>query len=262
MEKIHFGLKVWSTNLYYLQAIKELREERYFDYIELFVEPKSTTGHLRMWEKIRVPYLLHAPHSSTGFNFSFRENEEQNRTLIKKVKVFETTLNARKIIFHPGADGKLDESIRQINMFKNEFPEIFNKCLIENKPKIGLRNENCLGASCDEIRTIKKETGRGFCFDMSHAMCFAAWAKKEWEQVLVEFLGLKPELYHLCDGDLNSIYDHHKHFGEGSYDVKRLLNLIPKNSFVSIETKKNSTEHLDDFKEDVNYLRKCLANGH
>lgn len=258
MKKIYVGLKIWSTNTCYLKAIKILKEEGYFDYIELFVEPESLPEHLDIWKNLEVPFVLHAPHSAQGLNFGINENEERNRSLIRLVDIFDKKLNVSKVIFHPGIQGKLVETIRQINIFKDEFSLLFKKSIIENKPKVGLRNEDCLGAFAAEIKIIKDKTGLGFCFDLSHAMCTAALVKKQDDDVISEFLELKPELFHICDGKRNSVYDCHYHLGDGDFDLKKFFLMIPDNSFVTIETIKESKDNLDDFKLDVEYFRKCL----
>lgn len=260
MKVLKIGLKIWSTNEYYVNSIWELKKEGFIDYVELFVDPDSSAEHLDIWRGFGMPFLLHAPHSYAGLNFAVQENERQNRVLIKKVDFFDKGLRAEKIIFHPGTSGTLDEAIRQIKVFKEEFPGVFNKAVIENKPRVGLGNEWCIGASHDEIFRIKEETGCGFCFDIAHALCFASWAKKPWQDVLYEFLKLEPEVFHLCDGDVGSVHDNHCHLGEGNYELEEILSMIPENGFLSIETKKGSKDNLDDFKEDVDYLRRCLEN--
>ena len=122
MKVLKIGLKIWSTNQNYLSSIKALKGEGMIDYIELFVAPDSTEDHIRIWEDLNVPFLLHAPHSYAGLNFSDEECEQKNRLLIDKVKLFMLSLRAKKIIFHPGINGTVEETIRQINMFNNEFP--------------------------------------------------------------------------------------------------------------------------------------------
>lgn len=258
MKVLKIGLKIWSTNQNYLSSIKALKGGGMIDYIELFVAPDSTEDHIRIWEDLNVPFLLHAPHSYAGLNFSDEECEQKNRLLIDKVKLFMLSLRAKKIIFHPGINGAVEETIRQINMFNNEFPDVFDKTVIENKPKIGLGNEECLGASSEELSRIMKETGCGLCFDIGHAICYASWARQPWEAVMGQFLKLKPEVFHLSDGDMDAVTDDHRHFGEGNYDLHRILSKVPDGSYLSIETHKDSKENLDDFVRDVNYLRNCL----
>jgi sugar phosphate isomerase/epimerase len=72
-------------------------------------------------------------------------------------------------------------------------------------------------------------------------------------------LTLEPEVFHLSDGDMDTPYDHHRHLGKGSYPLEEILSMIPENSLLSLETPRDSRDCLDDFKEDVNYLRACLS---
>jgi endonuclease IV len=131
---------------------------------------------------------------------------------------------------------------------------MYKKMVIENKPLVGWREERCLGASPEEIRSLLAATHRGFCLDFGHAICYSVAAKKDWKSVLDEFLTLKPSMYHLCDGFYKP-KDAHEHLGEGEFDLPYLTKLIDPNKNVSLETKKNSQDSLDDFIGDVNRLR-------
>lgn len=254
MQKL--GLKLWSTNVAYIKPAVELYERKIFDYVELFVVPDSIT-YLNKWKEINLPMVLHAPHSNTGFNLSLRSVELKNRNLLKEVEVFCEVLNPKKIIFHPGTNGSMEETIRQAKTLKNEFSGLFKLALMENKPKMGVHGEVCLGASPEEMKKFLDETMLGFCLDMGHAICYAAWKGADYKDVISQFLKLNPEIYHLSDGDIRSKTDMHLNFGKGNFDLKQAISLIPQNAYVSIETEKRSQTELDDFKEDALYFRKC-----
>lgn len=255
------GLKLWSTNDFYIKPAMELYNQKVFDYIELYVVPGSAAQYLNEWRKLALPFILHAPHAGAGFNFSLESCSLENNRLIKEVNVFKEALNPKKIIFHPGVNGSLEETIRQIKFFKEEFPDFFKLVVIENKPKIGVNGESCMGSSPSEIRAILDETKLGFCFDMGHAICYAAWKRVEYENVVDEFIGFKPTMYHISDGDFHSHVDMHLNFRKGNFDLKKLIPKIPQHACVSIETDKPSKLDLNSFKEDVSYFRGCAYDG-
>ena len=71
-----------------------------------------------------------------------------------------------------------------------------------------------------------------------------------------EFLKLKPKMFHISDGDMNGVYDEHQNIGKSSFDLKRILSLIPKDSVISVETNKNFENSLKDFEQDVASLKR------
>jgi len=247
------GLKVWSTNLQYIPIAQELFSKQVFDYIELFAVPDSADT-LIFWKQLAIPYILHAPHSFAGLNPSDVDSRAANIELVGQVEKFFYALSPAFVIFHPGVNGDLQESIRQFQFFGEKFPAMYKKVVIENKPLIGLREEACLGASPRDLRRLLESTGRGFCLDFAHAICYSVAAGKDWKDVLAEFLRLKPSMYHLCDGFF-SAKDTHEQLGAGEFDLPYLIKLIDQDKHVSLETKKNYKDSLDDFVLDAQKLR-------
>jgi endonuclease IV len=251
------GLKLWSTNTTYANISLELHQKRVFDYIELYVVPGTKKICLDQWKEKSFSYILHAPHDCSGFNLSLRSWESRNRLLIEEVESFRVALKPMMIIFHPGIHGFIHEITRQILLFKKDYPGLFNIAVIENLPKIGIKGEICLGASPEEIERLMHETGLGFCLDIGHAICYAAWAGVEWRNVIDQFMRLNPNMFHLSDGNVNSQTDLHLSFGEGNYELSSIIKRLPSQAYVSIETKKNSKLNLNDFEKDVVYFKEC-----
>ena len=79
----------------------------------------------------------------------------------------------------------------------------------------------------------------------------------DYKDIINQFIGLNPNMYHLSDGDTNSQTDMHLNFGEGNFDLKDIISNIPNEAYLSIETNKRFKTDLDDFKEDAGYFRKC-----
>ena len=254
------GLKLWSTNDFYINHAVKLFEKKVFDYIELFTEPNSFNSHAFYWKDIGIPFILHAPHSMQGLNLSLPEQQSKNKLYCEEIQLYFDLLKPDYIIFHPGILGTAHETIRQINLLKIDFPELFNKTLIENKPEFGLHQEKCIGASVEELSGIIQQTQLKFCFDLGHAICYAAANGLAYQNVINKFLKLQPTLFHLSDGLTSSFLDSHMHLGKGDFNLKWLLGIIPQHASVTIETIKNSKANLNDFEEDVSVLRRII-NG-
>lgn len=257
---VKLGLKVWSTNLGYIKPALELYHEGVFDYVELYVVPEAEEDCLGKWKETGFPFVLHAPHSYGGLNLSLKDAEDNNRALIARVNAFRGALEPEYVIFHSGVRGTIEETIRQINMFKGEFPDLFKPAVIENKPKMGLKGEVCIGSSPEEIKEILDETGLGLCLDIGHAICYAAWKQTDHKKVIDQFIALDPGIFHLCDGDRSSKTDMHLNFGMGNFDLRRIIQRIPADAYVSIETDKSSETDLDDFENDINYFKDAKQN--
>ncbi|MBF0523098.1 MAG: hypothetical protein HQL24_08600 [Candidatus Omnitrophica bacterium] len=256
---MEIGLKIWASNKGYAKEVSNLIDQCFCDFIEIYVDEGCKEEDAEFWRNIIKKVSLHAPHSYGGFNPANPGFLEEKTTALRKIEVFRRELNPLYIIFHPGIEGQLTETIRQYKKFKQEFPAIFDLAYIENKPKIGCNDEICLGASMAEVNEIQECLGFGFCLDIAHVMCYAAWARQSWEPILDDFLLLKPNVFHLCDGFISSEKDSHLHLGEGDYDFKNVLEKMPRDGRVVIEAQHDSTERLDDFRKDVVFLRKCLS---
>jgi endonuclease IV len=254
------GLKLWSTNERYISPAQDLFKRKIFDYIELFVEPDSFSCCGTQWKDIGIPLVLHAPHSMQGLNFSLPDNLNKNKAYCEEVQLYLDLLQPDYVIFHPGVSGTAKETIRQINLLRNDCPDIFKKALIENKPKVGLNNERCIGALPEEIEEITRETRTGFCLDFGHAICAASAEGGDYRKLINRFMALSPSMFHLTDGLTASLMDSHLHFGAGDFDLRWLARTIPEQALVTIETVKDSTTDLNDFEEDVTFLRK-IRNG-
>lgn len=251
------GLKLWSVNTeFYLNEAKKLYEKGVFDYIELYVAP-NTLENLKLWQGLKIPFALHAPHFSHGLNFSQKESFEYNFKLIDEVKAYAEILKPLYVVFHPGIGGDLDESIRQMKFIKGlEF-------CIENKPFVvecGAQKELkfCVGSAFEDIKRILDEVACKFCFDIGHCVCCANYLGCEIYEYVKKMNSLKPFVYHISDNYEDSKLDRHLHFGEGSLNLRKIAKIINKNSLIAIETNKDSKENLNDFVKDSVFLREIL----
>ncbi len=254
------GLKLWSTNKNYIQPAIELYEKKVYDYIELFVVPDSYDEYISLWKKLDIPFIIHAPHSFVGLNMAKKEMLSENLRLAKQAQRFADDLNAKFIIFHPGIDGDIKQTVYQLNRVDD--PRI----LIENKPYYTIDKKLvCNGYSPEDIEFVIKNTGvdntsAGFCFDIGHAIYSANAQGIDWYNYLLRFKKLKPKIYHLTDGDISGVVDQHEHLGVGSFDFKKIVDLFQKDSYITVETKKDYKYSLNDFEKDVLFLKKGTFN--
>lgn len=248
------GLKLWSTNTdHYLSEAIRLHGEGVFSYIELYVVPDSLPL-LPNWAELDIPFVIHCPHFMHGFNLAKREQEASNRAVYEQVRQYADRLKAPYIIFHGGIDGSIDETARQLAAFHE------TRALIENKPFRALPNRMggkiCRGSNVAEISTVMERAGCGFCLDFGHAVCAANSLGQKHRAFIRELLALNPSMFHLTDlKEATSEFDSHAHFGSGRFDTRIALSSLPENARVTLETDKESKEHLDDFVQDVRWIR-------
>ena len=254
---MRFGLKLWSTNDFYIKPALSLFEKGVYDYIELYIVPGSV-GLLELWRELKIPFNLHAPHSFSGLNLAQKICESRNFELIEQVDEYRKVLDPEYIIFHPGLDGYLKETLRQFFRIKKQYSEIFKIAVVENKPSLGIDGEKCIGSMPEEIIEISNKTGIRFCLDIGHAICTATDGGHDFMGMIHSFLKLSPGIYHLSDGITESSRDSHLNYGTGDYPLQRILELLSKNAVMTVETDKASKENLNDFKKDIEYIREHL----
>lgn len=246
-----FGLKLWSNNDNYLKEAIRLFEKGVYQYIEIYMLPGTGKKTVDMWKGLDIPYVVHAPHFLAGLNLAKKEQKKTNFEMIDETRRFADELFAENIIVHPGIAGDIKETARQLKEI-NE-PRI----LIENKPYYALVDGLiCNGTTPEEISFVMKEAGIGCCIDIGHTFCAAKGLEKELIDFLKSFLSLKPDMYHLTDGDYESLYDRHDHIGKGNFDIRTVLEIIPQGKRITVETEKSSEGSLADFEEDIVYLKK------
>lgn len=251
------GLKVWSTNGAYREPAARLYAAGAFQFIEIAVPAESRMDQVAQWQGGGYPVVLHAPHSYCGLNMAQAALEAANFAQIERLDQACGLLRPELVIFHSGMDGTVEEAVRQMAAFRARRPAVFERAVVENKPRVGFEGQRCIGASPEEIRTILAATGLGFCLDVGHAICYANWAGRPWAEALEEFLAIGPAIYHLSDGDATALVDSHEHPGQGSFDLGRIVRMIPDGALVTIEARKESREDLDDFLRDAAFLRGC-----
>lgn len=250
-----FGLKLWSTNtnFYYNQAL-ELYQQGIFDYIELYIVPK-TIDTLEKWKNINIPMDIHAPHFAHKMNLSKKEFIKSNFEKYNEVKTFADELNSDIIVFHGGSGGDYKETANQLAQFNDK------RVLIENKPYETLSFVNepyYVGAKYEELKYIIDTVHCGFCLDIGHCICAANSFNFEPYSYIKKLATLNPVRIHLSDIHINTTLDEHLNFGLGNLDINRVMSILPKNINITIETNKTSKENLNDFISDVKFLKEII----
>jgi len=258
-----FGLKLWSgdfiKNKEFVKSAEKAIKDGQFGYVELFALPDTfndtkteVLAHLK-----GVQAIIHAPHARQAFNLSDKEAFDDNRRKLKDSQQFADLLDAEFIILHPGFrenPNGLEENIRQFKAFKEA------RLIIENMPfECSSTHHDMEGVTVAEIKTFINETKCGFCLDFSHAICGANHYKYNIYKILEEFNKLNPKLYHLCDGNITDTVDEHLHYGEGNYDLARLITeYTHDNSLITMETGHGIPNDVTPWLEDLRYIKALI----
>lgn len=250
------GLKLWSTNHHYFEEAKRLWDAGFYDFIELTAVTDSYESHASLWKTLDIPYVIHGPTYAQGLSLAHRDKEVENRERIEEVQRFADLLNASIIILHPGVEGDLKETARQLNLIGD------SRVAIENKPYVVTGDLVCNGYLPEHLLYLKEKCGVKTCFDVGHALCAANSLKREPDPFIHQFLELGPEIYHLMDGIREGVYDVHLNLGRGEFDLEKIISLYPDECLITLETEKKSCDDLICFEEDVNYFRGALSNIH
>lgn len=251
---LNLGLKIGSNDTRYTDEILHYYEQGVFQYIELFTLANSFENTISYWKQFNIPFGIHAPHSAAGLNLANFSARAANQKKIFEAVKFADSLNAKYIIFHSGVNGKSEEVVQQLYPFADE------RFLIENKPIRGLDGSTCVGCIYSDLKYIIDSIGKGagFCLDFGHAICAANTLKKEPIRFINELAALNPRIYHLTDGNYNSEFDSHLHYGEGSFPLKALLMFVPDGGMVTNEAKRSNLSCLEEFETDCSFIKHLL----
>ncbi len=259
-----FGFKLFSSNLQTAPALPEECAEfasaQNDMFIELMVSPQSSLEDLmKLKEYIgKTEVRIHAPHKAFGFDAGNEALERQNLKLFASAQKAADIFNAKTIVVHAGFGSEqknIEETIRQFKLFNDK------RIVVENVPYLSENSSGRHGTTAKEIAYIMHESGCGFCFDFSHAICAALSLNIDIETQLKNFYALKPNVYHMCDGDIAKAYDAHLHFGEGNYPLSHYLNrYTDKNAYITMETGRGILQHNCLWIKDYQYLKSLQQN--
>lgn len=243
------GLKLYTTNIDLITEGIHL-QNKYFNYIELYVIPGSYDKTINSWKKFDVPFVIHAPHSFHGVNLARLEFRAANLLHMQEVQRFADQLNAAIIIVHGGNNGDLNETIEQLRIINDA------RVVVENKPKIGTLDELCVGWSPLEFYQFRQAgVLNGIALDFTHAVCAARTTETDESELIRSLMAFEPKIFHISDIDSLSHKDKHLNLGKGSLNLRHFFSFIPDGRLVTVETPRNTTDNLSEFVSDIKYLR-------
>ncbi len=250
-----YGFKTFSSNIHDNPRIIDDMAKYVFEHRErLFVEfmaVETSTKEDFLFLKdcfTDVEIRIHAPHHLMGFDVGNKSLETNNRKLFEHAQQAADILNAKTIVVHPGCDDGIDvlkETVRQFKLFDDK------RIVVENLPW------HMCGNTAEEITFIKEYCGCGFCFDFSHALCAANSLGIDAEKQLKGFFELRPDVYHLCDGDVMGLEDKHMHFGEGNYPLKHFIkDYTVEDAYITMETGQGIPVAIEPWVNDFEFMLK------
>jgi len=242
---IKYGLKIWSSNKGVIDDADRLIKEGVFNFVEILPVPDSD---ITPYEKLKLPYVIHIPHSGFGFDLGDKSKNDFNLKIINESIEWADRLSAKYLILHTGF-GEMKTVL--------EFLENINdtRIIIENMPKEDTDGRVMVGSSPEDVKKLMGNKF-GFCLDFGHGVTLSENYKKD----IKEFLKLKPDMFHISDGILNNPIDEHLNIGEGEYDFKFLMDCLSKSdsSMVTLETPRENLKSFDEDIINLNKLKKFL----
>lgn len=247
MSEIKFGLKLWSNDSVLLGQAQKLIDGGVFQYVELMAVPGDDVS---AFEKTKIPYILHIPHDSFGFNIADSNSLELSHKILQENIKLADIISAKYLILHCG--------VGQIEIAKAFLEKIYDRrILIENMP-IGPNHKNMIGYNIEQLKELQKNKF-GFCLDFGHAIKAAVSLRADWAEFIRELLTLEPKIFHISDGIFSEDPDEHLNIGEGKYDFKFFLDCIKisDSKFVTLETPKAGNSLANDI-ENLKRIKKYL----
>ncbi len=260
-----YSFKIFSSNINDNPRIiedgaKYVLEHKDRMFIELMILPKTTRDDLRVLrDKFDGSEIrLHAPHHLMNFDAGNKSLEADNCRVIDHVRFAADLFNAKSIVVHAGCGQGIDvikETVRQFKLFDDE------RIVVENLPLVAEEGLKLSGNTPEEIAFIKEHCGCGFCFDFSHALCAANSLGLDVEKQLQGFFALVPDVYHICDGDIDEVDDKHLHFGEGNYPLEHFLNdYTAADAYITMETGRGIPVGIKPWIDDFEFMLKIEDN--
>jgi len=235
LEQYRIGLKIYTSNMESFRKLREFYEKKIINYVELYIVPEVIdTQSLDILKEI--PVIFHAPNINHDFNL--RDENQVLEESLNTLREISNYLNEKKVIFHPGLESGEDD-IEHIIATLKELAQDYD-IVLENMPKKPIKgNRNLIASNYNEFADIVKETGVKFCVDIGHAIYSANHYEEDALDYILRFIKLGPFMFHLGDGDFSNLSDVHKHFTEGDFPLKKIVEMIPYGSTITIETPKS-----------------------
>lgn len=229
--------------------------KQFEDRADFFEVMAIETNNYDFLKEFKLPIVIHSPHGRFGINPADKTKIEKNLSSIDFSRKIADQTNAKKIIYHPGDLENENCSIEQAVSFVKSLDD--KRIIIENIPV-----ENKMKRLCqtpEETKEFLKATGKGFCFDINHAIWTAIAKKIDYLDFIKEFIKLKPKHYHIGGQiikDNSTMQEKKEHLAlrDSDFNLKEILESIPKDAEITLET----TTNIDKTMDDVNIMKEWV----
>jgi deoxyribonuclease-4 len=247
MVAFKFGLKLPSSSFSLLESIEKLIEDKIFNYVELIIKPPFLDTD--PFINYDIPYIIHIPNENFGVNIADKTKLKYSLKMIDYAIKFADEFNSKYVILHPGY-GSEKTAMNVLSKLEDK------RLLLENMPVVGIRGEKCLGFNAQSMLHLNVRNF-GICLDFGHAVKASISLKKNYKEIISDFLEFNPRVFHIADGDLKSEMDNHMKISQGEFDLKYFKRCIEKKNskFVTLETPKADMS----LKEDLENLKKLKS---
>jgi deoxyribonuclease IV len=102
-----------------LSEAERIYEQGHFDYIELYIVPRTLQKVEEYWNGLKVPMVIHAPHFRHGFNLADKDLIASNSEMLKDAICCADVLNAYTIIDNGWNGETKEEATRELKSLKD-----------------------------------------------------------------------------------------------------------------------------------------------
>ncbi len=231
-------------------GVKTYNEEKLLDFFidkcDFFEVQAIQVNDYSFLKKYSLPIVIHCEHENFGINIADISKKDLNLQAIHFAKVLADSVNAKKIIIHPGTLENENCSKENSINFLKEFCD--SRFCIENMPYTYAENKSIkLCSEPKEMIEFLEKTGLGFCFDFNHAIEYALELGLDYVGVLKEFSKIKANHYHL-GGENMEKRESHLSFADSTLDLNVIFKILPKKAEITLEVANDKTSLLEDLK--------------
>lgn len=231
-------------------GVKTYDDEEFLDYFidkcDFFEVQAIQKNDYAFLKKYNLPIVIHCEHENFGINLADSSKKDLNLQAIHFAKVLADSVNARKIIVHPGTLENENCSKENSMSFLKENCD--SRFCIENMPYTYAENKSIkLCSEAKEMQEFLDNTHLGFCFDVNHAIEYALELGLDYVKVLKEFSKLKANHYHL-GGENMEKRESHLSFVHSTLDLDVIFKILPKTAEITLEVEIDKENVLEDLK--------------
>ncbi|VVB82493.1 endonuclease 4 [uncultured archaeon] len=218
------------------------------DFFEIMAVQKNDYSFLKNFS---LPMVIHAEHQGFGVNLADSSKKEFNLNAINFARKVADSVNAKKIIVHPGEIEKENKNSSMKNAidFLNELND--ERILVENLYK-EKPSEIRLCKTPREIKKFMKKTNAKFCFDVNHAIGAIKNFNGKYNFVK-KYIQLNPAHYHI-GGQRPGDGAEHTCLADSELDLKKILSYYPDDAEITLETEVDIAK----VEKDIEIIRNAL----